>query len=179
MKKHTTTLIVDQVEKIYGGDSRSVAALRGVSLEVTAGDFVALMGPSGCGKSTLLHLIGGMDTPTRGRVVFGGVSRELNFAGAASFAVRPRVTVSGEVLVRRVSELRDLEFVSAEHPTVSGVDTLRLIQSESAATVARAVAGIKWNVYGTLVLGGHLAFPLVRHGLTAPITPTFSLEYAF
>ena len=114
-----------------------------------------------------------------GGVVFGGVSRELNFAGAASFAVRPRVTVSGEVLVRRVSELRDLEFVSVEHPTVSGVDTLRLIQSESAATVARAVAGIKWNVNGTLVLGGHLAFPLVRHGLTAPITPTFSLEYAF
>ena len=114
-----------------------------------------------------------------GGVVFGGVSSELNFAGAASFAVRPRVTVSGEVLVRHVSELRDLEFVSAEHPTVSGVDTLRLIQSESAATVARAVAGIKWNVNGTLVLGGHLAFPLVRHGLTAPITPTFSLEYAF
>lgn len=114
-----------------------------------------------------------------GGVVLGGISNELNFAGAASFAVRPRVTVSGEVLVRRVNELRDLEFVSAAHPTVSGVDTLRLVQGESAATVARAVAGIKWNANGTLVVGGHVAFPLVRHGLTAPVTPTFTLEYAF
>jgi hypothetical protein len=114
-----------------------------------------------------------------GGVVLGGISRELNFAGAASFAVRPRVTLSGEVLLRRVDELRDLQIVSEEHPNVSGVDTFRLAQRETAATVARAVAGFKWNVNGTLVLGGHLAFPLVRHGLTAPITPTFAFEYAF
>jgi hypothetical protein len=122
---------------------------------------------------------GRMAVHGNGGVVLGGVSSELNFAGAGSFAVHPRVTLSGEVLIRRVNELRDLEFVSAGHPTVSGVDTQRLVQGEGAATLARAVAGIKWNVSRTLVLGGHLEFPLVRHGLTAPITPTFSFEYAF
>ncbi|PYP90229.1 MAG: hypothetical protein DMF61_00540 [Blastocatellia bacterium AA13] len=64
-------LRVDSIEKIYEG-ARSVAALRGVSLNAEAGDFIALMGPSGCGKSTLLHIIGGMDRPTSGSVVLGG-----------------------------------------------------------------------------------------------------------
>jgi hypothetical protein len=114
-----------------------------------------------------------------GGIVLGGVSDELNFAGAAAFAAHPRVTVSGEVLIRRVNELHELLLASEPHPTFAGVDTLRLVQGESATTLANAVAGFKWNVNGTFVLGGHLAFPLVRHGLTAPLTPTFSLEYAF
>ena len=65
-------LVVEKVEKIYEGGRGGVAALRGVSFEVEAGDFVSLMGPSGCGKSSLLHLIGGMDRATRGRVLLNG-----------------------------------------------------------------------------------------------------------
>ena len=61
------------LHKRYGAGETAVDALRGVSLELAAGQFVAVVGPSGCGKSTLLHLCGGMDRPTAGTVAVDGV----------------------------------------------------------------------------------------------------------
>ena len=65
-------LAADALEKTYTGGAAPVAALRGVSLALEPGDFVALMGPSGCGKSTLLHLCGAMDRPSAGRLSIEG-----------------------------------------------------------------------------------------------------------
>lgn len=60
------------VTKSYTLGKRSLEVLRGVSLEVLRGDFLALRGASGAGKSTLLHLLGGLDTPNAGEIWFAG-----------------------------------------------------------------------------------------------------------
>src|SRR5260370_29368799 len=67
-------LSLQDVSKDYLTDGKSVRALKGVSLDVERGEFVALVGRSGCGKSTLLNLSGAMDFPTSGQVFLDGVS---------------------------------------------------------------------------------------------------------
>lgn len=60
------------VSKTYAMGKRTLEVLRGVSLEVTRGEFLALRGASGAGKSTLLHLFGGLDAPNAGEIWFAG-----------------------------------------------------------------------------------------------------------
>jgi len=67
-------LTLDSVTKDYFTDGEITRALHGISLEVAAGKFVALVGRSGCGKSTLLNLAGAMDFPSAGRVLIDGVA---------------------------------------------------------------------------------------------------------
>ncbi|HET7077009.1 MAG TPA: ABC transporter ATP-binding protein [Chloroflexia bacterium] len=66
-------LQTERLTKVYGKGSAAVTALDQVNLSINPRELVAIMGPSGCGKSTLLHLLGGLDTPTAGRVLLDGV----------------------------------------------------------------------------------------------------------
>jgi len=65
-------VLIDNVRKVYRRDAQDIVVLNGLSLEVSEGEFVALMGPSGSGKTTLLNLIAGIDRPSSGRVVVAG-----------------------------------------------------------------------------------------------------------
>jgi putative ABC transport system ATP-binding protein len=72
------------VHKSFLRGSEQIDVLQGVNLEIPRGEFLALMGPSGSGKTTLLNLIGGLDTPTEGRIEVGGV--DISRMGGAALA---------------------------------------------------------------------------------------------
>lgn len=103
---------VENASKIYQLGKTEVAALRGVSLEISEGDSLAIMGPSGSGKSTLMNLIGCMDRPTEGDVLISGSSianakdRDLaKLRGATigfvfqSFNLIPRINALANVML--------------------------------------------------------------------------------
>ena len=86
-------LAASDLQKIYDTGEARVTALAGVSFEVAAGDFVALMGPSGCGKSTLLHLCGAMDRPSSGSLRLN--DRDLSAMGKWLFIGAVMLMVAG------------------------------------------------------------------------------------
>jgi putative ABC transport system ATP-binding protein len=124
----TAILEFDDVVKSYGTGTTEVRALRGVTLSVAPGEFVAVMGPSGCGKSTLLHLAGALETPSAGTITVGG----RNLAG---------LDPSGRSELRR----RDVGFVFQRLnliPALTAIEnvTLPLELAGEAARTARPKA---------------------------------------
>ena len=106
--------VVEAVDlhRIYESASGCTHALRGVTLSVAQGEFLAIMGPSGSGKSTLMNLLGCLDTPTRGRYLLEGIDvadyREDELAEIRatrlgfvfqSFNLLPRATVLRNVVL--------------------------------------------------------------------------------
>ena len=67
---------IQALTKTYTRGRQLVPVLHGIDLDIPRGDFIALMGPSGSGKTTLLNIIGGLDTPSGGRLLVGGVAIE-------------------------------------------------------------------------------------------------------
>lgn len=102
----------ENIRKTYGRGENKVAALGGIDLSVEKGEFVAIVGASGSGKSTLLHIIGGVDSPTDGKVVVENTDiSTMNKTQAAIFRRRkvglvyqfynliPTLTVRGNILM--------------------------------------------------------------------------------
>jgi putative ABC transport system ATP-binding protein len=128
-------LDVRDVSKVYGEGAATVDALRGVTVAVERGDFVAVMGSSGSGKSTLMHILGCLDLPSAGRYLLDGVdvnrlsdrqlaivrNRLIGFV-FQTFNLIPRTTAAANVelplayagvraSVRRKRAMRALELV--------------------------------------------------------------------
>jgi len=115
----------------YGKGEALVRAVDGVSLDVAAGETVAVMGPSGCGKSTLLHLLGGLDRPTGGEVWLAGQS--LGRLGERGLARLRRDAVG---FVFQAFHLMD------ELTAVENVELPALLAGHSARAARRRASGL-------------------------------------
>ena len=103
----------ERASKVYEQDRIAVTALDAIDLEIHRGDFAVLVGPSGSGKTTLLNLIGGLDTPTTGRILVGGTD-----LGSLSKSERSRLRLHeiGFVfqefnLIPVLSAMENVEFI--------------------------------------------------------------------
>jgi putative ABC transport system ATP-binding protein len=106
-------LQVRGVRRVHGLGDNAVTALAGVDLVVRAGEFMALVGPSGSGKSSLLELIGALDTPDRGSVVFDGLDlRALGPSGRAALRLhRLGFVFQSYNLLPVLSALENVDYV--------------------------------------------------------------------
>ena len=104
---------LEKVSRIYRQGPTEVAALRDVDLEIRRGDFAALVGPSGSGKTTLLNLLGGLDSPTSGRIWIGDMeTTRLSPAQLADVRLRRIGFVFQEYnLIPVLSALENVEYV--------------------------------------------------------------------
>ena len=120
-------IALEDVHKVYQTAQGEVRALDGISLNIGAGEFVAVRGPSGCGKSTLLSMVGGLALPTSGSVIVAGAeisaqspSQRAKFRGDnvgfvfQMFHLLPYLTVIDNVLVAAKNGAADKSRAAAE-----------------------------------------------------------------
>jgi putative ABC transport system ATP-binding protein len=178
-----TILEARNLTKRYRLGNHDVEALRGVTLSVRRGEFVALMGPSGSGKSTLLQLLGGLDRPTSGEVVLDGeVVSHLNDGQAT----RLRREKTGFVFqFFNLIPLLDVYENVALPFTIAGVDPRR---GETAGLIRDVLelvdlVGREHNRPDQLSAGEQQRVALARALVTRPAIlladePTGNLDYA-
>lgn len=104
---------IEGLTRVYQQDSVAVKALDGIDLQIRRGDFAVLVGPSGSGKTTLLNMIGGLDSPTAGRIWVGGTEiGRMSKAELSEVRLRKIGFVFQEFnLIPVLSALENVEFV--------------------------------------------------------------------
>ena len=139
----------------------------------------------GSGKTALKTLViastsgSHLELNANGGFVFGGAASHAIFAGAASAEVSSRVTLSAEGVARYVEDRGRIQEVVQPHPLFSGVDTIRLLPTDSGIMNFTAVAGIRWNVAGTWLVNSYVLIPVAGASLAARPVPAFSVDYSF
>jgi len=111
-------------------------------------------------------------------MTMGGLATELSYGGALGLAASGRVTIIGELLGRLIDSPSGILPITAPHPTLRGVETIRLTADNSRLNMISVVPGLKWNLSQTWVLAANVSVPLTKDGLTSPFTPFVGLDYA-
>jgi putative ABC transport system ATP-binding protein len=127
-----TVVSMREVSRVHGAGATAVQALRGVSLDVAAGELVAVMGPSGSGKSTLLNIAGGLDSPTAGevfveQVLLSGLSRSALAAvrrRAVGYVFQELNLIPALTAAENVALPRELDGVPARKARAEALDAL-------------------------------------------------------
>ncbi len=110
---------------------------------------------------------------------FREVSNSLGYAAAVTVVAVPRLTIVGELSGLRLDRIGRLAETTQPHPTLVGVDTIRLTGVEETTHRVLAVAGVKWNIANTWLLTANVRRPLTVVGLNAGWVPTMTLDYSF
>lgn len=110
---------------------------------------------------------------------FGGLSRATDYGGAVTVAASDRLTFIGEVLGRRLESGGQIIETVVPHPTLVGVETIRLTGVPEATYRALAVGSVKWNVTQTWLVSASVLRPMTTAGLTARVIPSIGIEYSF
>jgi len=167
-------VLVEEISKTYGG----LRALDGVTFDVRAGEWIAIMGPSGSGKTTLINILGGLDRPTSGRAIVDGVNvgtlgeRELTRYRAEKIGF----VFQGFYLVPYLSAVENVMLAQYFHSTAD--------EAEAAEALVRVGLGDRLEHLPSQLSGGEqqrvaLARALINHPkLILADEPTGNLDEA-
>lgn len=139
----------------------------------------------GSGEASFSAIVVGSVEPGRVAAHFnagvtgGGLLTEMIYRGAVSVSASPRVTLLGELLGRRISDLGHITEFRAPHPTIAGVDTIRLVTSDTSVNTTALTTGVRWNIAGTWLFNASVSLPLSNSGLRPRTTTLVGLDYSF
>jgi len=164
---------------LYSEDGAGLAAAVDVRLPTGRQEDLLGAGQTSMKLSAIGSLESGkLSTHVNAGVSVGGLARELSYGAAIAAATTPRVTVIGEVLGRWIDGAGHIETVTAAHPTLRQVETIRLVPDAAGLNMITVVPGFKWNLSDTWVLAGNVSMPVTSGGLTTRFTPFVGVDYA-
>jgi len=172
-------LVVRTKYNVFDGDSVGIAAAADVRLPTGRRDDLLGSGSTSVKFSGVGSLESGRTSAhANGGVTLGGLATEISYGGAVALTATPRFSLIGELLGRWIDSSGHIVPVSAAHPALAGVQTIRLTPDSSSLHIVTILPGFKWNIGTTWVLGGNVSIPLTTAGLTARFTPFIGLDYA-
>lgn len=172
----------DVIVRVKHNTVRRGASGLGVAAEIRlpTGDPDNLLG---AGETVLVpRIIGSFETDRVGihanaGYAFGDLPDEIDFAGAFTFVAFSRLTLIGEFIGRRLDAGGRLTDLTSPHPTLSGVETIRLSGAPEPTTRVSVVGGFRWNVAESWLLSAHVIRPVTSAGLNARWQSSVALDY--